>query len=797
IVTPVNKEKYASNRELTEINFGVQDEGQAGSTPDKQDKGRAGSNPAACLNVQENLKLPTEDQMILEEPTSSTGTLSSLQNLEKELSFTDQFFDTSLVPPMTTSVIDLTTSQLDSLIVHALLPTSTPTTTTITTTTLPPPSHQPQQSTTDPILLQCIGELEQHMENLIQDKSALKERLNKHGSRLYNLENLNIPQKFKVVVDEIVTDAVDWAMQAPLRARFNLDEARKKKRKKCDLPRTPSGSPPPHPPHPPPSAGASGALGTSGASGFSHLPPPPPPSTDVENNWATTLVSTYVPPVENSLHVKTRDMTTFINWYCQKVNKTMLTQADLKVRAYEFVKAFYPNVIHLQFQMEECHKMLTDQINWVNPKDLDHLRYGNKGSRPALSISKMKATRYPDFGLELLRSQKTHTDSQFVIIKAFSRYGYDYLSEIVLQKDDFQEHKIAEKDFKNLYPSDFEDLNLLLLQGHLDHRFGFDKHMISAAVKLWTRNLVIRHRVEDLQLGIESYQTQLNLTKPGWDAKGFEFKHDYTIIESPRAVVFPVNNNERKIMRFNEMYKFSDGTLTRILEALDYRVKEYRVNRFNPGINTWFWTDKDVTRSKEFIHAIEQRLKTRRIFQNLECFVGGRVQVKMEMEIPRSSGVYFITACSYLTNTSNELMKVQKEKVKPKRVRAMNMTLRSSIMDKILAAQKEACDESARLQKGLDEMIEHMSDEALYYWDRIWVPLKGDVRTLIMFEAHKSKYSVHPGTDKMYYDIRDRYWWLTIKKDIDVYVSKCLTCLKVKAKHQRSSGLLQQLEIPK
>ncbi|GJZ69279.1 hypothetical protein Tco_0632829 [Tanacetum coccineum] len=61
-----------------------------------------------------------------------------------------------------------------------------------------------------------------------------------------------------------------------------------------------------------------------------------------------------------------------------------------------------------------------------------------------------------------------------------------------------------------------------------------------------------------------------------------------------------------------------------------------------------------------------------------------------------------------------------KERVKPKRVRAMNMTLQSSIKDRILAAQKEACDESAGLQKGLDEMIEHRSDGALYYLDRIW-----------------------------------------------------------------------------
>ncbi|GKB26353.1 hypothetical protein Tco_0865754 [Tanacetum coccineum] len=79
-------------------------------------------------------------------------------------------------------------------------------------------------------------------------------------------------------------------------------------------------------------------------------------------------------------------------------------------------------------------------------------------------------------------------------------------------------------------------------------------------------------------------------------------------------------------MRFNEIYKFSDGTLTRILEALDYRVKEFKIKRLNPGMNTRFWTQKDVTRSKEFMSAIERRLKMRSIYRNLECFVGGRVR---------------------------------------------------------------------------------------------------------------------------------------------------------------------------
>ncbi|GJU90644.1 putative reverse transcriptase domain-containing protein [Tanacetum coccineum] len=104
----------------------------------------------------------------------------------------------------------------------------------------------------------------------------------------------------------------------------------------------------------------------------------------------------------------------------------------------------------------------------------------------------------------------------------------------------------------------------------------------------------------------------------------------------------------------------------------------------------------------------------------------------------------------------------------------MNMTLQSSIKGKILAAQEEACDESAGLQRGLDEMIEHRSDGALYYLDRIWVPMKGVVRPLIMDEAHKLKYSVHLRADKMYYDLRNRYLWPGMKKDIAIYQPEIL-----------------------
>ncbi|GJY03625.1 putative reverse transcriptase domain-containing protein [Tanacetum coccineum] len=76
------------------------------------------------------------------------------------------------------------------------------------------------------------------------------------------------------------------------------------------------------------------------------------------------------------------------------------------------------------------------------------------------------------------------------------------------------------------------------------------------------------------------------------------------------------------------------------------------------------------------------------------------------------------------------------------------------------------------------------------------VPVYGNLRTLIMDEAHATRYSVHPGADKMYYDLQGLYWWPRMKKDIAIYVSKCLTCSKFKAEYQKSSGLLQQPEIP-
>nr|GFA52629.1 hypothetical protein [Tanacetum cinerariifolium] len=285
------------------------------------------------------------------------------------------------------------------------------------------------------------------------------------------------------------------------------------------------------------------------------------PSSDLpvpKNNWASALAFTYSPSPEDSLLAQIGDMAMFMDWFCKRQGITKLKPQDLEGPVFELVK-------------------VTIQSDFFFNKDLEYLRYGSKGNRSALSISKMKAAYYPDVGLEKMVPDQMWIEEEckydIAAMYGISHWWFQgqrfYIDRHTSKKiahriADLNEHMIAERDFKYLCPSDFEDLQ----------------------------------RVEDFQLGIESYQTQLNLTKPRWDATGFKYKHDYTVIDSPRVVTFRDKYGVQLIMQFNEIHTFSDCTLHQIDEALDYRVKEFK-----------------------------KRLETKRIFRNLESFDGGRTFV--------------------------------------------------------------------------------------------------------------------------------------------------------------------------
>ncbi|GKF08214.1 putative reverse transcriptase domain-containing protein [Tanacetum coccineum] len=115
----------------------------------------------------------------------------------------------------------------------------------------------------------------------------------------------------------------------------------------------------------------------------------------------------------------------------------------------------------------------------------------------------------------------------------------------------------------------------------------------------------------------------------------------------------------------------------------------------------------------------------------------------------------------------------RKERSRPLRVRALVMTM----------------DVGDMLRKDLPkEKLEPHADGTLCLNNRSWVPCFGELRTLIMHESHNSMYSIHPGSDKMYQDLKQLYWWPNMKADISTYVGKCLTCSKVKAEYQKPSG---------
>ncbi|GJX29613.1 putative reverse transcriptase domain-containing protein [Tanacetum coccineum] len=135
----------------------------------------------------------------------------------------------------------------------------------------------------------------------------------------------------------------------------------------------------------------------------------------------------------------------------------------------------------------------------------------------------------------------------------------------------------------------------------------------------------------------------------------------------------------------------------------------------------------------------------------------------------------------------------------PIRVRSLVMTVHTNLLERILNAQTEAMKEENVKAENLGRLIkpifEIRSDGIQCFEGRIWLPLFGGLRDLIMHESHKSKYSIHPGSDKMYQDLKKLYWWPNMKAEIATYVSKCLNYAKVKAEYQKPSGLLQQPKI--
>nr|GFA14667.1 putative reverse transcriptase domain-containing protein [Tanacetum cinerariifolium] len=142
---------------------------------------------------------------------------------------------------------------------------------------------------------------------------------------------------------------------------------------------------------------------------------------------------------------------------------------------------------------------------------------------------------------------------------------------------------------------------------------------------------------------------------------------------------------------------------------------------------------------------------------------------------------------------------IKSRRVKPLRVRSLIMTVHSSLPSQILKAQTKALKEEnaqAKYLRGMENAFEICTDGTRCIKNQSWLPLFGKLRNLIMHESHKSKYSIHSGSDKMYQDLNKLYWWPNMKAIIAKYVGKCLRCSRFKTECQKPSGLLIQPKIP-
>ncbi|GJS15656.1 hypothetical protein Tco_0410128 [Tanacetum coccineum] len=220
------------------------------------------------------------------------------------------------------------------------------------------------------------------------------------------------------------------------------------------------------------------------------------------------------------------------------------------------------------------------------------------------------------------------TPIDFSNVSVKKLHGYGHLEEIVVKISDQQLYTFKEGDFVDLHLNDIEDMLLLAVQHKLFHLNGNVIVDFIVALRMFTRSLILNKRVIDLQLGVESYQKKLNFTKPQKTFPEIEFKEPYTPSYDPPRIVYEDLNKQKRVLRADEQYKFSDGTLKSVRDEIRHRVLDFRLD-YNTEMPKRKWTAVDRRRSGLMVELIDKQLREREIIKNLERLVVAR---ELEMD---------------------------------------------------------------------------------------------------------------------------------------------------------------------
>ncbi|GJS61246.1 hypothetical protein Tco_0656030 [Tanacetum coccineum] len=293
----------------------------------------------------------------------------------------------------------------------------------------------------------------------------------------------------------------------------------------------------------------------------------------------------------------------------------------------------------------ECYKAVTDRLDWTNPEgyeypfdlskpiplienqgsqvvlanyfinnDLKYLKGGSSSRKYTTSTTKTIAAKYDTIeGIEDMvpslwspvKSKHDVFSTKRIIavtyVKVMKWYDYGYLEEIIVRRKDQQLYKFKEvkKKLSNLEKDVIFDLNV--------------------ALRIFTRRVVILKRMKYLQLGVESYQKKLNITRPETFRSDITKMTPYTAYKNPQ-IIYQDKFQRNRLMRSDEIYKLCDGTLSSIQKVLPDIASSLEMD-YLPKRR---WSKLDRKRSRIMIKAIDQQLFERRLMRNLEKFVGGR-----------------------------------------------------------------------------------------------------------------------------------------------------------------------------
>nr|GEW95516.1 uncharacterized mitochondrial protein AtMg00810-like [Tanacetum cinerariifolium] len=316
----------------------------------------------------------------------------------------------------------------------------------------------------------------------------------------------------------------------------------------------------------------------------------------------------------------------FSNFIMNRLSVDTLTPELLAGPTYELMRGSCNSLTELEYHLEEVYKVTTDQLDWVNPEgqqylhnllqplplipdnqgcsvipfehfinnDLEYLRGGDSSRKYTTSepisydkhalwgVSHWGRKRQQFYGFVVNRESALDVYSKRRIIavtelKIVEWHNYKHLDWISVRRDDDKIYKFKEGDLKRLRIQDIEDMLLLLIQGKLSNLTVEERFAFNVSLRMFTRSIVIQRRVEDLQLGVESYHKRLNLTKPNMYRSDLKQREAYTAYSNPRGFIYQNKDKKNRLMRIDKLYKFSDGTLNDVRNALDDRLKGIRM----------------------------------------------------------------------------------------------------------------------------------------------------------------------------------------------------------------------------